>query len=151
MRNLMVLIISSFVFVTNMSNATEINFAKIGKQSRLENIPIMILFIDNDCDNCTAVNKEFVTPMQISGEYTDKAIIQIVNLDEDNVLDFNSKKVRLHEFVDFYHLELTPTASFVDSAGKELVPSISGVSNLEYYGSLLDESIEKALSKVGNQ
>ena len=125
-----------------------VNLKEIGHEAEERNLPVMLLFIDSDCDDCVVAKEEFVAPMQIGGEYSNKTIIQIINLDEDKIIDFNGKKNDSDRIANRYNRELTPTVSFVDEKGIKLVESISGMSNLEYYGSLLDESIEGALRKL---
>ena len=125
-----------------------VNLKEIGNEAEERNLPIMLLFVDSDCDNCAAITKEIIEPMLISGDYKDKVIIQIVNLDEDKIISFNGNESNADRIANRYNLELTPTVSFVDEKGIEFVEPISGMSNLDYYGSLLDESIDKALRKL---
>ena len=125
-----------------------VNLKKIGNEAEERNLPIMLLFVDSDCDDCMTINEEVIGPMLISREYKNKVIIQFINLDEDKIIDFNGKESNADKIVNRYNLELTPTASFVDENGIEFVEPISGMSNLDYYGSLLDESIDKALRKL---
>lgn len=127
-----------------------VNLEIVGSEAEEINLPVMLLFVDNDCDDCVLAQEEVVVPMQISGEYNNKIIIQIINLDADKIIDFNGLENNSDRIANHYNLELTPTVSFVDENGIELIEPISGVSNLEYYGSLLDESIEKALRKIHN-
>ena len=127
-----------------------VNLKEIGTNAEERNLPIMLLFIDSDCDNCVKINEEVIGPMIISGDYQDKIIIQFINLDEDKIIDFNGKESNVDKVADHYNLELTPTVSFVDEKGIEFIEPISGMSNLDYYGSLLDESIDKALRKLRN-
>lgn len=125
-----------------------VNLKEIGTKAEEENIPVMLLFVNSDCDNCVAITEEIIEPMLISGDYKDKVIIQFINLDEDKIIDFSGKESNADRVANRYNLELTPTVSFVDEKGRELVEPISGMSNLDYYGSLLDESIDKALRKL---
>ncbi|MBE9525711.1 MAG: hypothetical protein IME94_01940 [Proteobacteria bacterium] len=125
-----------------------VNLKVLGDKAQNKNIPIMLLFVDDDCDDCLLINEEVIIPMQISGDYNNKVIIQIISMDADKLTDFNSEIVSIDNFSNRYDLELTPSVSFVDGVGNKLLPSISGLSNLEYYGSLLDEALEKALLKL---
>lgn len=125
-----------------------VNLKEIGAEADERNLPIMLLFVDSDCDDCVTITEEIIEPMIISGDYKNKIIIQYINLDEDKIIDFNGKESNADRIANRYNLELTPTVSFVNDKGIEFVEPISGMSNLDYYGSLLDESIDKALRKL---
>ena len=154
-RDIAVMLISIVLFIglilvniISLRADDVVNLKEIGNEAEERNLPIMLLFVDSDCDDCVTINEEVIGPMIISGDYKDKVIIQFINLDEDKIIDFNGKESDVDRIANRYKLELTPTVSFVDEKGIEFVEPISGVSNLDYYGSLLDESIEKALRKL---
>jgi len=125
-----------------------VNLSIAANQAIIKNVPIMILFVDSDCDDCEIINKEVIMPMKISGDYTNKVIIQEVDIEADNIIGFNNKFISMEDFMKNYNIELTPTASFVDARGVKLVTPISGLSNLEYYGSLVDDAIENSLIQL---
>lgn len=127
---------------------TSMDFTVAAEDAIVRKLPVMILFINDDCENCSIAKEEFVVPMQISGDYRNKVIFRIVNLDDDKIRDFGGEMISVEAFVSRYNLELTPTASFLDAEGHELGPSVSGMSNVDYYGGLLDEAIEVALRKL---
>lgn len=142
----MMVVSSIWIILTATVQASDLAAASI--KARASNLPIMILFIDDDCDDCTSVLEEFVKPMLISGEYDDKLIIEIVNTDDNKLRNFENNWLDMSLFTAQYHLELVPTAIFVDSMGRELSEPVSGLSNLDYYGSLLDEAAEISLNKL---
>jgi len=116
--------------------------------SKQKDIPILLYFYDNDCENCESVNEEFIKPMINSGDYINKTVIYYVNMEQVTINSFNREQISMEDFSNHYNIELLPTAAFVDAKGNKLEEIISGVSNLEYYGSLLDEALELSLKRM---
>jgi len=132
------------------ANEKMINLKKASEQAAKLNVPIMLVFMDDDCEDCESIKDEVLKPMQISGDYQDKIVVITINIQNDKIIDFTGAVNKIETLTNRYDLELTPSVSFVDAVGKTLIPPISGLSNLEYYGSLVDEGIEKANIKLQN-
>jgi len=141
-------IIASLIATSLSANNQLVNLALDLEQAKSLKVPIMLVFVDDDCEDCEKINEEIIKPMKISGDYNDKVIIRIINIDEDKIIDFDGVVSEVENIANRYNLELTPTVSFVDDSARKISPSISGMSNLDYYGSLLDESINNALKKM---
>jgi len=125
-----------------------LDLAAVAQQADEKRLPILLLFLEDDCEDCTKIMEEFILPMQRSGEYTDKVLVRIVNIETDRVRDFTGKVIAMDSFVDRYNLELTPSVAIVNAQGDELAAVISGMGNVDFYASSLDEAIDLGLNSV---
>jgi len=57
------------------------NTAKLSQQKQ---IPILVMFGTDECPFCERLREEFLIPMIISGDYTDKVILREVHLGYNN-------------------------------------------------------------------
>jgi len=142
------MVFSSLLHADETQYENQIDLQMTAVQALERALPIMIIFITSDCDDCDTVMNEFITPMKISGEYDDKVIMRTLNLDDDSVRDFDGKPISSESLSSRYGLELTPTVSLVDYLGNELSKSVSGMSNIEYYSITLDEAIEQSIGRL---
>jgi len=119
------------------------NTAKLSQQKQ---IPILVMFGTDECPFCERLREEFLIPMIISGDYTDKVILREVHLGYNNYLiDFSGKKISTNQLAHRYGVRLFPTTILIDSHGKQLVESILGITTPSLFGGTLDDSIDKAL------
>jgi len=120
-----------------------------GHTSQSRKIPIMIMFVADDCPFCKTAKQDFIRPMLKSGEYDDKVIIRIIEIDGvDTMIDFQGNKTTMKEFSQNQKVNFTPYVKIFNADGKELVKPIIGISNKDYYGVFLDDAIESAGKKL---
>lgn len=142
----MLVAISSATMASERGISGPADFQLASNYARERKIPIMVLFSSIYCDYCQFVKEEYLAPMIKSGEYTDKVIIKVVEIDSsDDVRDIDGQLMDSEEFSDRYDVQLTPTVTFIDSQGQELSERIIGIGTEDYYGSFLDEGINTAL------
>lgn len=110
------------------------------------NLPILIMFGTEHCPYCEMLREDFLIPMIISGDYTDKVILREVHVAYDaNIIDFSGIKVSTRDFADRYDVKLFPTMVLIDSKGRPLVKKIIGITTPSLFGGTLDASIDEAL------
>lgn len=117
-----------------------------GRAAREARLPILLTFSAISCDYCRQLEDEFLRPMLISGEYTDRVMIRRLLLDNGSrVTDFSGKRIAATELSDRYRVFVTPTILFLDGAGTQLAERMVGINTPEMYGGYLDQCIDTAL------
>lgn len=125
------------------------NFNADALESKTKRLPILVMFSATYCGFCTIVKEEFLKPMKISGDYTDKVIVRVLELDtSDDIIDLDGQRIDPEEFAQRYNIQLTPTLIFIDPKGQELVQKMIGVTTVDYYGGYLDEAIDNSLLQL---
>ena len=125
------------------------DFSQLAPLTEKNRLPIALMFSSEYCAYCVKLENDFLIPMQISGDYVDRAVIRKVKIDYGNVIrDFDGKMVDADEFADRYNITVTPTMVFLDSHGRQLTAKQVGLTTPEFYGGYLDESIATALDML---
>lgn len=120
-----------------------------GQTSQQGQLPIVVLFSASHCGYCSIIKDEFLRPMLISGEYTDKAMIRVIEIDgSDELIDLNGEAISAEDFANRYGIYLTPTLAFFDARGNELAPRMVGVTTVDYYGGYLDDAINASRQRL---
>jgi len=137
------------VLLSLVANAVEVSLIDdIRQESQLaqqNNRPILIIFSSDYCPFCELVKEDFLKPMLISGDYTDRVIIREVNIDAGTTLvDFNGQNISSDSFAYRYHVSLFPTMVMLNYQGKTLSHRILGVNTPEMFGGRIDQMIEVA-------
>ena len=113
------------------------------------NIPLMIMFSQEDCAFCLKLTEEIINPMLISGDYTGRVLIRELMIDSGmNIIDFTGKPVNPRELFGRYRLFVTPSVLILDSSGQELAERQIGINTVDYYGYYLDQAIDQALDEI---
>jgi thioredoxin-related protein len=120
-----------------------------GQLAREKRLPILLTFSAIACEYCSQLEEEFLRPMIISGEYTDKILIRRLLLDNGSrVTDFSGERIATTRLSDRYKVYVTPTILFLDADGSELAKRMVGINTPEMYGGYLDTCIETALYAI---
>jgi thioredoxin-related protein len=118
-------------------------------QARELQLPILLTFSAIDCPYCRQLEQDFLGPMLISGDYTDKVIIRRLILDNGSeATDFDGQRQPVTRIASRYKAWLTPTTVFLDSSGREVAGRIVGINTPELFGGYLDACIETALLRI---
>ena len=126
-----------------------VNLKADATQAKTRKLPILLMFSASYCGFCSIVKEEFLKPMKLSGDYTDKVIVRVLELDSaDDVIDIDGKTIDPEELARRYNVQLTPTLIFLDSSGNELVQQMVGVTTVDFYGGYLDEAIDGSLRQL---
>lgn len=142
---------SGLSFAEENSNRPELIIIKDAREaaqlSESRNLPILIMFATDECPYCELLKEEFLIPMIISGDYTDKIILREAHVGtEESIINFSGKEVTMDEFGSQYSIRMFPTMVFVDSKGQQLVEKIIGITTPSLFGGTLDDQIDKALA-----
>ena len=120
-----------------------------GRQAREARLPILLTFSAIVCEYCRQLEDDFLRPMLISGEYTDRILIRRLLLDNGSrVTDFSGERIATTQLSDRYKVFVTPTLLFLDGNGNELARRMVGINTPEMYGGYLDECIDTALYSI---
>ena len=119
---------------------------QLGVQASERRLPILLTFSAIECSYCDLLEEEFLEPMLLGDEYTDKIIIRKLVLDNGSrVGDFSGRQIDATQLSDRYRIYVTPTILFVDASGRELAERMVGINTPEMFGGYLDNCIETAL------
>jgi len=122
---------------------------QVGHLAQAQRLPILLVFSATGCTYCTQLEDEFLRPMLISGEYTDKVIIRRLLLDTgQHATDFDGTRREAGTIASRYRAWVTPTLVFIDGTGRELAERMTGINTPELFGGYLDACIDTALLKI---
>lgn len=119
-----------------------------GQLARDKNLPIMVVFVAEHCGYCAALEAEYIKPMLYSGEYADRIIIRVLNIDRSDMVDFQGKTQSSAMVANKLGAYVTPTIMFFDADGKELAEKIIGYGTPSLFGGLLESSIDRSYAMV---
>ncbi|HYQ71595.1 MAG TPA: thioredoxin fold domain-containing protein [Gammaproteobacteria bacterium] len=120
-----------------------------GRLAREARLPILLTFSAIVCEYCRQLEDQFLRPMLISGEYTDRTLIRRLLLDNGSrVIDFSGKRIAVTQLSDRYKVFVTPTTLFLDGDGNEIAARMTGINTPELYGGYLDNCIATALYTI---
>jgi len=115
------------------------------KTAQNNNLPMLIIFSSDHCPFCDLVKEDFLKPMLISGDYTDRVIIREVNVDAgSSIIDFNGQPIPSDSFTYRYNVSMFPTMLMLNYQGKTLSHRILGVNTPEMFGGRIDAMIDLA-------
>ncbi len=114
-------------------------------------VPLLIMFSLDDCPYCMVVREEFLDPMQLSGNYRDKVLMRILDMDGDFVTDFDGRRVQADDLAVRYGAAVAPTVVLLDHHGQLLVKRLLGITTPDYYGVYLDAAINQSLLRLRKQ
>jgi len=125
------------------------DLAALGAQARTPKRPIMLMFSMDGCEFCEVMEQNYLIPMLRSGDYQDKVIIRVIQVDDFRTLrDFDGSNIASRDLPDRYGVVVTPTLVFLNPQGKELVPSIVGIGTEGFFAGEIDDAIERALQRL---
>ena len=120
-----------------------------GQAARDSRLPVMLVFSAISCPHCDELEEEFIRPMLLGGEYTDRILIRKLVLDNGSSLtDFAGQRRLVENFASSYGVYVTPTLLFVDHTGRQLAERMVGINTIEMYGGYLDQCIDTALMHI---
>jgi len=117
-----------------------------GRQASEARLPVLLVFSAIACEYCRQLEDEFLRPMLISGEYTDRIVMRRLLLDNGSrVIDFSGERIATSQLSDRYKVYVTPTILFLAGNGREIARRMVGINTPEMYGGYLDNCIDTAL------
>lgn len=125
------------------------DLASLGQDARNNKLPVLLVFSAEHCTYCQLLEDEILKPMLLSGDYTNKVLINKIMLDgEEDIRDFNGDAVNASILAQRYNVYVTPTILFLDSNGRELEERLIGINTIEMFGGLVDHAIDTSLKKL---
>jgi thioredoxin-related protein len=126
------------------------NFALLGERAATDQLPIVIAVVAEGCPYCDLLEREFLKPMIISGDYEGKrALLRTLHMDHpEQRIDFNGKSMTALEIARHYKVFVTPTLLFLSGDGHELAERMIGINSVDYFGAYLDAAIDESLSRL---
>jgi thioredoxin-related protein len=125
------------------------DFSEVARLIGEKRLPMVLMFSSEYCAYCVQLEKDFLIPMQISGDYAQRAVIRKMKIDYGNTIrDFDGKPVDANEFASRYNISVTPTVVFLDGQGNQLAAKQVGLTTPDFYGGYLDASIDTALDML---
>lgn len=120
-----------------------------GKKMTAHGLPMVVEMAAEYCTYCKLIEENVLVPMIISGDYESKVLLRQVDIAETaDLIDFDGNRISQSEFAQRYNVNLTPTVLFLNQKGEEVVPRMTGVPLIDYYGVYLDQSIEAAQAEM---
>lgn len=114
-----------------------------------QHLPLLLVFAQEHCDYCDKLDREVLNPNYGTGAYNGKVIVRRFMIDNfGTVRDFDGKRVEASALSHNLKVYVTPTLLLVDNHGRELVPRIVGIDNLDFFAAYLDQSIAAANVKL---
>ena len=115
-------------------------------QATRQRLPILLAFSAIDCSYCEQLEEDFLEPILLSGDYSDRIIVRKLHLDDGSqVVDFGGTKKAATALSDHYRVFVTPTILFLDAQGNEIAQRMVGYNTPELFGGYLDDCILTAL------
>lgn len=128
---------------------TVTDLESLGEQAQDQELPILIMFSQEECPYCTIMEENYLRPMLLSGQYKDKVIIRKVKIDDYKTLtDFNGKRIEPEDLPSRYRAWVTPTLIFINGQGKEIAPKLVGIGTEGFFAGDIDTAIEAALTHL---
>jgi thioredoxin-related protein len=125
------------------------DFSELGRTLNVKRLPLVLMFSADYCIFCERLEQEFLIPMQISGDYEQRAVIRKLKMKHGNsVVDFDGQRIDANLLAKRYKVSVTPTVVFLDGAGQQLAAKRVGLMTPDFYGGYLDESIDTAFDML---
>jgi len=124
------------------------------QQAETDDLPVLLLFTSEDCEYCDALRINYLLPMVKSSEYKSSILIRQIYIEDYSYLrDLKGELISGDVLALKYDVDVTPTILFISGSGNELAQRIVGISNIYYFGEILDKQIavaKLALAKMLN-
>lgn len=125
------------------------DLSELAARSQEKNVPILLMFSAPDCGYCRALEKDYLKPMIVSGDYDDKVIIRKVEMSIGaEVVGFDGSSAAADDIAGRYQVFVTPTVVLVGPDGHQLADKLVGYNTPDFYGSYLDSAIDKSLNRL---
>jgi thioredoxin-related protein len=129
----------------------ESNFQQLSQEMEQKSLGLLLMFHAEHCPYCALMEKDILSPMLKSGEYTDKVIIRKLQLDESrDIKNFKGEIVQPSDIAARYDVTVTPTLVFLDKDGNQKAKKMVGINTVDYFGVYLDEEIENLRKNLKN-
>ena len=121
------------------------DLSKDATLARDQGLVILIEFASGSCEYCRLLEEEFLQPMLIDEDYSNKVIIRTVRLDGyESFIGFRGEPISPGQFASRYNIKVTPTMVFLNANGDELSEKLVGIWSVDYFSGYIDQRIDSA-------
>lgn len=121
------------------------------REAAERDLPLLLAFSSRSCAYCVQLEQDFLIPMLVSGDYTDRVLIRKLNIDAGVMVeDLQGRITPAHRIADHYNVDVTPTLLFLGPDGEELAERLVGVMTPDFYGGYIDRGIATANAALDN-
>jgi len=145
-----------YLFISLNVNANKLidanDFTVDSKISLKNNQTILIIFGSSECSYCDTMKEEILHPMMLVQKKSNYLIRHVDVKDKTaQIVDFDGKKITMHDFSLKHKSRVTPTLIFLDNNGIESAQRIVGINTLDLLSYYIDSSIEIVSKKISQQ
>ena len=113
------------------------------------NRPIMLFFHATDCTYCDTLRETVLESLVKNSSYRQKICFATMQMNSSvPIINFAGNSMAREEFLAMYKIRVSPTLTFLDPQGSQLVKSLEGLGNMDYYWFYLDEAIDDSIGKL---
>ncbi len=121
----------------------EKNFAELAKKMKQQNKGLMLMLHAEGCSFCEALEKNYLYPSVISGDYDKQIFIRKLQIDTGvPIVDFSGKKIDPQVISNRYDGRLTPTLLFLDYKGNEAALKLIGYNTPSLFGGYVEAQLK---------
>ena len=108
-------------------------------------LPIVLYVSRSDCSFCRRFEEEVLNPLIRSGEFDQSAIFRELMWDAPRAIrNLSGAAILPEDLAAAYAAKVTPTVLFLDAAGREIVPRITGYPRSAFFSYYLEAAIREA-------
>ena len=128
------------------------NLQTLAKQSREQNLPIMLTVGAEWCEFCHQLREEVLDPMALGGDYEGRYMfMRYLSIDDHAPIPgLDGSPIIKNKLAYRLNADLTPTVVFIDGHGNEVADKIIGIANIELYTTLIHKRLNQAYQKMNN-
>ncbi len=121
------------------------NLQQLAYAARERRIPILLVVSQSHCGYCELMRNEVLIPMQLSGDYRERALMRELMIDPgEMVTNFQGQRETADAFRARYQVHVTPTLLFLDDRGQEVAERILGINTLDYLLFYIEAALDSA-------
>ena len=122
----------------------EKNFAELAKEMKKQKKGLMLMLHAEGCSFCEALERNYLYPSVISGDYDKEIFIRKLQIDTGvPIIDFSGKKIDPEVISNRYDGRLTPTLLFLDYKGDEATLKLIGYNTPSLFGGYVEAQLKE--------
>ncbi len=121
------------------------DWSHIGDKARQIDLPILAIFVADECTYCKLLEKEVIQPKLKDGLYEGRFIVQVFDINTwKKIIDFDGTRVRGSLFAKRYGVFVTPTTLLLNHQGETLAKPIVGYRSQGNFKQRLDKAVAES-------
>jgi thioredoxin-related protein len=95
------------------------------------------------------MKEEVLQPLMLNQEYRQRVLIRELSIDPgEMVTTLQGRRQAAADFIDQYHVSVTPTLLFLDAKGREAAQRIIGINTVDFLFLYIDDAIDQATARI---